>query len=115
MLFRRLLLFLCEGEAFGFLTACRPFPNVVSSLAVAHRALTLTLFQVVPSFFASPPENRLLITAERAHRSQAAFFVFLPSVIPGNGTISGGVFPFWPNVDSNSSLPLAISVSAMSA
>src|SRR5439155_7157844 len=45
----------------------------------------------------------------------AAFFVFLPAVISGNGTTCGGVFPFWPKVDSKVSLPLAISVSAMSA
>ena len=52
-LFRRLLLALGEREALRFFTACRAFLNVVSTLAVSHKASTLTLPPPVPSCFAA--------------------------------------------------------------
>ena len=45
----------------------------------------------------------------------AAFFVFLATITPGNCTTSSGAWPFWPKVDSNVNLPLAISLRAISA
>jgi hypothetical protein len=51
-LFRLFLLFLCQGKALGFFATCRAFPNVVSSVTVSHKVLTLAFPQALPSFFA---------------------------------------------------------------
>jgi hypothetical protein len=42
LLFRRLLFALGERKALRFLAACFAFPNVISALAISHKALTLT-------------------------------------------------------------------------
>jgi hypothetical protein len=73
-LFRRLLLFLCEGKAFGFSPTCGAFPNVVSALTVSHRILTFTLSQAVPSFSLDP---RLTNTHQPARGLLRGFFCFL--------------------------------------
>ncbi len=52
LLGRRLLLALGEREALRLFTACLAFLNVVSALAVSHKASTLTLPAPVPSCFA---------------------------------------------------------------
>src|SRR6267378_7806120 len=56
VLFRRLLLLvlLCEGEALRLFPACRPFLNVVSTLAISHNTSTLPLPPSFPSCFATP-------------------------------------------------------------
>jgi hypothetical protein len=61
---------------------------------VSHEVLTLTYAQALRSFF---------VSSARGPGFYAAFFAFLPAVIPGNGTTCGGASPFWPNVDSNAS------------
>jgi hypothetical protein len=60
-LFRWLLLSLCEREALGFSAACRAFLNVVSALAVSHKALTspfLRHFQAVSLRAGKKPSRR---------------------------------------------------------
>jgi hypothetical protein len=52
VLFPRLLIPLRASEALGFFAACLAFLNVVSALAVSHKASTLTLSAPVPSCFA---------------------------------------------------------------
>jgi hypothetical protein len=51
-LFRLLLLVLSgEGKPLCLFAACRAFPNIISTLAVSHKILTVALSPPVPSCF----------------------------------------------------------------
>ena len=57
LLLSRLLLAFGQREALGLFAACCAFPNVISALAISHKALTLTLLRLLPSTFALPGQE----------------------------------------------------------